>query len=175
MDTDNHWDNFDELDPRLQRRAVGIGLFIVAILIGSFVLMINAAKLWNTLVITESWLLLYQTAIGGIFGGSARSLFMLISEIGIHSDKPKASAAAYLSRWFLYLVKPILGGASGVLFYLAVSFGFVGPLTGGNVTFTILPVFFVSSVGGIFFEEVWSVLNGLLSPITSKDKSETKN
>lgn len=174
MSTDSNTDKFDELEPRLQRRAVGIGLFIVVALIGSFGLVINAAIAWDSVEITD-WLLLCLTAIGGIFGGSARSLFMLISEIGIHREKPKASAAAYLSRWFLYLMKPLMGGASGVLFFLAVGFGFVGPLTGGDVTFTILPVFFVSAVGGIFFEEVWAVLNGLLSPLSSKDKSESKN
>ena len=72
------------------------------------------------------------------------------------------------------LALALRSGACAGVWALAVSFGLVGPLTGGNVTFTFLPEFFVSAVGGIFFEEVGAVLNGILSPF-SKDKPQSKN
>ncbi len=174
MSTDDNTNQSGELEPKFQRRVVGIGLFIVAVLIASLVLVIYAGMTWNEGEITHSWQLLYLAVLGGTFGGSARSLFMLISEIGIHRERSKTPVAAYLSRWFLYLMKPFVGGASGVLFFLALNFGLVRSLTDASPNLRILPVFFVSAVGGIFFEEVFAVLNGLLNTLSSQNKSNVE-
>jgi len=175
MSSDENANKSDGLEPKFQWRAVGIGLFIIVVLIASFVLVINAGAAWNEREIKHSWQLLYLAALGGLFGGSARSLFMLISEIGIHRGKAKMPVMAYLSRWFLYLMKPFMGGASGILFFLAVNLGLVQHLTEASPSFRILPVFFVAAVGGIFFEEVFAVLNGLLSTLSSMDKPDEKD
>jgi hypothetical protein len=175
MSTNEEIHNSTALEPKFQMRAVVIGLFIILALIVSFVLMIIVGGLWDAEKTFNSSQLLIISALGGLFGGSARSLFMLITEIGIHTGIETKPVESYLSRWFLYLMKPFMGGASGVLFFLAVFVGFVQPLANPETNFRILPVFFIAAVGGIFFEEVFAVLNSLFTTLSSKGQPQNKD
>jgi hypothetical protein len=81
---------------------------------------------------------------------------MFILEIGGKGEK-KDNVSFYFERWFLYIFKPFMGGATGILFFLTVNLGLASALTSKS-TFEIPSIILVSAVGGIFFEEVFGIL-----------------
>ena len=154
----------------------GMGVFLIALLLGSFVLMTMYPQMWGAdsdlqgKIQEDNWsALLYLSALGGIFGGAGRTLSTLGEEVGGSGRRPKGNIRDFIDRWFLYVTKPFTGAASGVLFLLAINIGLVLPLTGSSGdnkrNFTILTVIFISSVGGIFYEEVFSILKNLMRTI----------
>lgn len=107
------------------------------------------------------------SAVGGAFGGSLRAIMMLIIEVGQKKADFK-SVDYYLSRWPLFILKPFLGIGTGVFFYLAIKFGFVMPLSTNQSESNILPIFFLSAVGGFFFEEVISIIDRFMNNFADK-------
>ncbi len=61
-----------------------------------------------------------------------------------------------------------MGGASGVLFFLSANLGLVRVLA-NEPNFEIPSVILVSSVGGIFFEEVFGNLQKLIPKSASEE------
>lgn len=151
-----------------QLRFFGIGLCLISFLVGSFSGLIYLSQSLHEQT-TWSWELLKWASVGGLFGGSARALSMFILEIGGKGEK-KDNISFYSERWFLYVFKPFMGGASGVLFFLTVNLGLASALTSKS-TFEIPSIILVSAVGGIFFEEVFGILQ---RRIQSSPKQETK-
>ena len=155
----------------------GIGVFLIALLLGSFVLMTMYPQIWGVdsgvqgKIQEGNWsALLYLAALGGVFGGAGRTLSALSEEVGATGRRPRGNIHDIIDRWFLYVTQPFTGAASGVLFLLAINIGLVLPLTGGSSdssqrSFTILTVIFISSVGGIFYGEVFSILKNLMKTI----------
>ncbi|GJQ57589.1 MAG: hypothetical protein D8M57_19850 [Candidatus Scalindua sp. AMX11] len=119
-------------------------------------------------------IILAVSAIGGVFGGSLRALMMLIIEVG-QKKKGLKPVDYYLTRWPLFILKPFLGLGTGILFFLSVKFGIVMPLAknqSGKPTTNILAVFFLSAIGGFFFEEVISIIGNFMNT-KSKERTET--
>lgn len=92
---------------------------------------------------------------------------MLIIEVG-QKKEGLQPVDYYLSRWPLFLLKPFLGIGTGVLFFLAVKYGIVMSLNTNQSETNILPVFFLSAVGGFFFEEVISILERFMNNLATK-------
>jgi hypothetical protein len=102
---------------------------------------------------------LIWASIGGFFGGAARSMFKYIRQV---NNRNVDEVFWRLRRWFLYLLKPFMGIAGGVLFFLLVNSGLVGFFTQQALTFELLPVLLVSSTGGVFFEDVFLRLGDMI-------------
>ena len=126
-------------------------------------------------------LYVFQISIlGGGFGGALRGLMMLITETGgpIKGTPVSENPDWYLSRWTHYGVKPFIGAGVGLLFFCAVNFGAVRVLTGSSDLKHLkpLPIFFVSAIGGLFFEEVKEILWNLLGTFSArKDTAQKKS
>jgi len=143
-----------------------LGLSIT--LLGSVVLLLVVFQGYSDKAVSNS---LSVALLGGIFGGSTRALYMFILEMQGKGWK-KDNFRFYLERWFLYLLKPFMGGATGVLFFLGVNLGLVRALTQQAPSVEFLPVILVSAVGGIFFEEVFKLLQKLVG--TESDAASDK-
>lgn len=148
----------EKLTREQQLIAFGVGSLLSGVLVVTVVFLVQLSRTWNPTGDPGSQLLILA-ALGGLFGGSSRALFMFHSEVGGHAEKP---AAHYLQRWFLFVFKPFIGGASGTLFVLAADFGVVRALTDSTPKFEFLPTALLAAIGGIFFEEVYGVLNNLV-------------
>jgi SnoaL-like domain len=107
--------------------------------------------------------------VGGLFGGSARALYMFHVEVGGHTERP---ASHYLASWPLFVIKPVIGGASGALFAIAAYLG-VGRVIASSQNVDFLPTFFIAAIGGIFFEEVFGALHNLVrTPRRESNRSQ---
>lgn len=112
------------------------------------------------------WKILLLAGLAGLVGGWARSLFMFIREIGGHGEH---DPDFYRTRWFLYLVKPALGFVSGPLLLFAIAEGLLPAFGGANRQYALIPSVFVSIVGGIFFEEVFTLVSALIPDTGKRD------
>lgn len=108
------------------------------------------------------WHYLLVAGAGGYLGGSTRSLLKLIIELNNNETDP----AYYLSRWFLYLVKPFVGIGAGIAFFVAVNMGLVKVLTGDSAGFYLYGIILSSFTGGMFFENVFALLLGMFKDNT---------
>jgi hypothetical protein len=115
----------------------------------------------------SDWDVVALGSIAGLVGGSARSLFMFVREIGGHGE---FGPAFYRSRWFLYLVKPALGIVSGPLLLLAVTKALVPGFTEGATSpgFNLPLSLVVATTGGIFFEEAFAFVSALVPSTVKK-------
>jgi hypothetical protein len=100
----------------------------------------------------------------GFVGGAGRSLYRFIWEVGGCADD---YPSYFINKWFLYLVKPVMGSAGGLFFFLAVNLGLVGILSEKGATLSFDRVCFTAVLGGIFFEDVFA----LLAPLVAKRPS----
>ena len=93
-------------------------------------------------------------AAGGFLGGATRTLFKFVWYLRVGAAE---SPLPHLDRWFLFLAKPILGIAGGVLFFLTLNVGLGGLLIGAAeaLRFGFLRVVFTAAVGGVFAESVF--------------------
>jgi len=151
------------LKPEPQWIVFGIGLFTTVLLAAAFGSVVYLSLIWGDAPIKAPWLILSLTAIAGVFGGSGRSIFTMIYG-GDRTKRSRIPTSSYSRHWTLYLLSPFMGGTSGVLFFLAINYGLVRPLMIGldPQQFSFLPVFLISAAGGVFFDEVFSVLSGLV-------------
>lgn len=116
------------------------------------------------------WHYLSVAGIGGFLGGSTRSLLRLIFELNDDGTDPMY----YLSRWFLYLVKAFIGIGAGITFFIAVNMGLVSIQT-GNANLNVYGVILSSFIGGMFFENVFKLLQNLLTkPKKNNNNKEEK-
>jgi hypothetical protein len=151
------------LDCKWQYVSLLIGVYLGVLIVAAFVpLVLPLLSETATEPIPLHQAVLYA-GLGGAFGSAVRALIMLITETGVHIENtpPKPDPEIYLTRWPLYLLKPFVGAGTGLLFYLALSYGVV-PALGAKASPNTISVFFFGAVGGIFFEEVKSLLNRLV-------------
>lgn len=164
---EKHNDVTTILDCSQQLKCLVVGIIISVFIIfcvGYVVYAICSAKGSETYFLN----ILTISAVGGTFGGSVRALMMLIFEVGLKKDDKPIDF--YLSRWPLYLFKPIVGCGTGILFFFSINFGFVKPLEANQSTPKLLPIFFISAVGGIFFEEVIAILGRFITKFSQENK-----
>jgi len=158
-----------------QLRVFAIEVFLVALLVVAFGFMtfpqfLGGDTYKGGIISQDDWSgLLCLAALGGIFGGAARSLINLMEEIGSSARAPKMTVHDHLERWFLYIGKPFLGAASGTLFLLAVNVGLVQPLIGSGDNnhrdFSVLTVLFIAAIGGFCYEETYHTLKNLMGAL----------
>ena len=67
----------------------------------------------------------------------------------------------WMQIWYLYLVKPLIGGAMGFLFVLLFRFGLVPFLSTGEQNDAWVVIVLVSGLAGIFAEDAMRAFRGL--------------
>ena len=166
--------NDKPLSPEQRSRCLWIGIGLVVILLSSLATLICFSFWYDGITELKAPLVLVFTALGGCFGGAVRALTMLISETGLHAKEQKnEDVDLYLSRWPLYIFKPFIGVGTGILFFLAVNYGLVQPLS-SHPSLSPLPVVFVAAVGGIFFEEAMAVFQNFVGSVSTKKGADEK-
>ena len=103
---------------------------------------------------------------GGFVGGAGRSLYRFIWEVGGCADDVPSY---YINKWFLYAVKPVMGSAGGLFFFLAANLGLVALLSEKGPTLGFERVCLTSVLGGVFFEDVFAVLAEMM-PRSNNDR-----
>lgn len=171
--------NNNTLSTNQQLYAFGIGLFITTLMIVALSLIpivcpncfqeigVNGEKIFATILGGQ---LLLASTLSGLFGGAARTLKRFLMEFELYDaqQKDQFSFSLYLDRWFAPIFSSFIGGASGLLFMLAVYLGLVQIFSLREPPQQLIPVFpalFLSAIGGIFSDEVFSVLNGLFTTL----------
>jgi H+/Cl- antiporter ClcA len=147
--------NVDALEAtRTQIFSFAIGAALALLTIASFFALLKlaaeAAEKDPSLPILLLW-----AGVGGFFGGAARAIFRFISQLNLRDNK---EVRWRLRRWFLYLLKPFVGLAGGVLLFLLVNLGIVGLFGNSGPKNEFLHVALTSCVGGLFFEDVFAQL-----------------
>jgi hypothetical protein len=103
--------------------------------------------------------------MGGFLGGAARGLFTFKHEI---SGYGKRSPSDYLKLWFTYFFKPFIGVAGGLFFFLVVNLGLVGLFSDSGPEFGFLRVSLTAVIGGMFFENVFALLETFITRRSSQ-------
>ncbi len=166
--------SYKPLSPEQRSRCLWVGIGLVAILLASLATLIYFSFWYDSISALKAHLVLVFTALGGCFGGAVRALIMLISETGVHAKEQKSDDVdLYLSRWPLFIFKPFIGVGTGILFFLAVNYGLVQPLS-SQPALSPLPVVFVAAVGGIFFEEAMAVFQNFVGSVSTKKGADEK-
>jgi hypothetical protein len=146
------------LSPKESRDlAIVAGVLFILLAIAAVALMYRALPSQDGDIV--GWKILLLAGLAGLVGGCARSLFMFIREIGGHGGH---GPEFYRSRWFLYLVKPALGLVSGPLLLFAIVEGLIPAFGAQDRQYGLIPSVLVSIVGGIFFEEVFTLVSALI-------------
>jgi hypothetical protein len=83
--------------------------------------------------------------------------------------------SAHLRLWFLYLIKPFLGVAGGLFFFLVVNLGIVGLFSDARPTFEVLRVLLTAVIGGMFFENVFALLQDLARRASRQEEPNKAN
>ena len=122
---------------------------------------INVAVLWSF--------------VSGFLGGSARSLFTFKHEMGGYGARINS---VHIKFWFLYLVKPFIGIAGGFFFFLLVNLGVVGLYAGqgqSEQALGFLRVVLTSVIGGMYFENIFAILLGMVPSRDSSTNDENED
>ena len=106
--------------------------------------------------------------VGGFLGGAARALFTFKHEIAGYGNR---SPADHLKFWFLYLIKPFIGVAGGLFFFLVVNLGLVGLFSDLEPEFGFLRVSLTALIGGMFFENVFALLESFARQTSRQRKN----
>jgi hypothetical protein len=148
------------LSGKTQLAGFVIAAVLAALLVGGAYLLLVLAKGTSAGGASPSTAdILLWALVGGFVGGAARSLFMFIWEVGGHAEE---SPSQYLAKWFLYLVKPVMGSAGGLFFVLTVNLGLVSFFSGNVPVLDFLRVCLTAVLGGVFFESVFALLHGVM-------------
>ena len=116
--------------------------------------------------------------LGGILGGTTRALYAFLVQVRAFEYKrvtghpaPRRSVTAsgniveddfaMMFVWYLYLLKPWIGGAMGFLFALLLQFGLVWFLSTGIQDAQAFGIVLASALAGIFAEDAMGALRGL--------------
>ncbi len=160
MNADEGKEQCSRLSGKTQLAGFVVGTLLSGLLLGGMYLLVRLASQVSLTEASPPVASIFVWAIvGGFVGGAGRSLFMFIWEVGGHARK---QPSYYLDRWFLYLVKPAMGSAGGIFFFLAVNLGLVGLYSDTEPALEFKRVCLTAVLGGIFFESVFAQLSGLM-------------
>jgi hypothetical protein len=161
----------ERLSGRMQLMGFALGLALAALLLaGTYVLVWLAKEHPEGNQPPPDSTVLFWAAAAGFVGGAGRSLFRFIWEVGGCAEEQPSD---YLNRWFLYLVKPVMGIAGGLFFFLGVNLGLVGLFSDHGPALKFLQVCLTAIMGGAFFENVFAILSGAMPKTgTRHDASE---
>ena len=167
MSKDETKEKAERLSWKMQLTGFVLGLALaVLLLLGTYVLVWLAREQPNSDEDPPDFTVLLWAAAGGFVGGAGRSLFRFIWEVGGCAEEQPLD---YLNRWFLYLVKPVMGIAGGLFFFLGVNLGLVGLFSDHGPALGFLRVCLTAIVGGFFFENVFAILSDAMPKAGSRD------
>ena len=149
--------------------AIGIILACMIVFSAGLLLYLAGSPVCITQLLTEQiHKVMLWSCIGGFLGGSTRALFTFKHEMAGWGDLLNSE---HIKNWFIYLVKPFIGIAGGLFFFLLVNLGIVGLYAGpvdSSASLDFSKVALTSVIGGMYFENVFAFLLGM---VPSRDSS----
>lgn len=151
---------FADLSSLEQWRCLLVGLILAAMVVASAYALFQLIPSGSSDTPPTVSQVFVWACLGGLLGGAARSLFTFKHEIAGYGTR---SPSDYLKLWFIYLIKPFIGVAGGLFFFLVVNLGLVGLFSDSGPEFGFLRVSLTAVIGGMFFERVFALLEGLVT------------
>lgn len=162
------------IDSRQQLVGFLIGIILTAMIVAAGYILWQLAPSESDGPISLGKVSLLWASLGGFLGGAGRSLRMLIREWGGHAGKPPS---VFFDKWFLYFFKPLVGVLGGFSFFLVLNLGLVKLFADTELQFGFARVMLSSVTDGLFFEDVFDLLRGLIpkAPRDEREKGRTSS